>query len=123
MYLTLGGGIEVVDGAPTPVGKGLAFLPEAARAALVTGLLPTIAIFLPVLGLLMVSRVRYVHLTALLFGPQDKFPMLVGFVFVSFLLYLAPVPFLFVSGLTYVTYGVVSTVRARASANQPATET
>lgn len=107
MYLSLAKGIEVADGAPTPVGKGLAFLSENARAGLLEVLLPLLTGLLPLLGLLMVSRVRYPHVASALFSGNGKFPTLVGLVFLAFLLYLAPVPVLFLTGLGYVLWGLV----------------
>lgn len=113
MYLSLAGGIEIVEGTPTPVGRGLAGLSIEAREELQAILLPLVATFLPLLGLLMVSRVRYPHTASLLFKGPGKFPNLVGLVFVSFLLYLAPVPVLFLTGIVYVLWGLVLSPFAR----------
>ncbi len=107
MYLSLGGGIENAGGDPTPLGKGLAFLPAGVRDAIAAGLLPMLVLMLPVLGFLMVSRVRYAHLGAVLFA-RGRFPSLVKFVFAALLLYLAPVPVLFVTGVVFVAHGVLA---------------
>ncbi|MFT5049011.1 MAG: CDP-diacylglycerol--serine O-phosphatidyltransferase [Chlamydiales bacterium] len=107
MFLSLRGGIEVADGAATPVGKGLAFLPQAFRESCAGVLLPSIMIMLPLLGLLMVGRTRYVHLGSRLLSGGGAFKSLVTFVFVAQLLYLAPVPMLFMTGLVYVGWGLV----------------
>ena len=107
MYLSLGGGIEVSDGAPTPVGRGLAFLPEAWRANGSAILLPTILLMLPALGLLMVGRVQYPHLGSWFLARRGAFKSLVLLVFAVQLLYLAPVPVLFLTGVAYVGFGFV----------------
>ena len=105
MCLSLGGSIEFGNGEPTPLGKGLGIVPLEAREALATGVLGLIAVLLPVLGLLMVSRVRYRHLGTLLSVRRPR--GLVVIVIVVLLLYLAPVPFLFFFGLGYVGRGLL----------------
>ena len=109
--------IEIEDGVPTPLGRTLALFPEI-QLAMPAWYLPALALLLPILGCLMVSRVRYPHTASLLFKGQGKFPNLVGLVFVFFLLYLAPVPVLFLTGIGYVLWGLVLSpfgVRARRS--------
>jgi len=108
MFLSLRGGIEIADGVTTPVGKGLAFLPPDFRASCAQVLLPGIMIMLPTLGLLMVGRTRYAHLGSRLLSGGGAFKSLVIFVFAAQLLYLAPVPVLFLTGLIYVGWGLVS---------------
>ncbi len=116
MYLSLGGTIEVAGGDPTPLGKGLEYLPQSLRNGLAVFLLPMIVVALPALGLLMVSKVRYAHVLALLFKRQGGFQNLVAFVFLALGLYLAPVPLLFAGGVFYVSHGVVvSRLRKRSS--------
>jgi CDP-diacylglycerol--serine O-phosphatidyltransferase len=119
MFLSLGGGIEVTDGDPTPVAKGLSVIPESWRAAIATALLPTIVFLLPILGLLMVSRVPYAHGASLLYRGRDRFTTLVTVVFIAFILYLAPVPVLFLTGWVYVVYGVARSIKKPA---EPAAE-
>jgi CDP-diacylglycerol--serine O-phosphatidyltransferase len=111
MYLSLMPGVEVSDGTPTPVGRGLELLPEALRTGLSGSLLPLLIAALPLLGLLMVSRVRYVHLFSALTGTSKHFFTLVALVFVAFLLYSAPVPFLFFGGYTFVCAGIIRSLR------------
>lgn len=106
MYLSLSGTIEVSDGRPTFVGKGIGFLPEGLREGLRTGLLPAVVVLLPCLGLLMVSRVRYAHLASALVRRLDRRSGLVGIVFLALLFYAAPVPMLFGCGLVYVLAGL-----------------
>jgi CDP-diacylglycerol--serine O-phosphatidyltransferase len=120
MFLSLGGGIEVADGDATPVGKGLSVIPEAWRTSIAAALLPIIVFLLPILGLLMVSRVRYAHGSSLLVRG-DRFTTLVTIVFVVFVLYLAPVPVLFATGWVYVTYGVVRSLKKPAEPREEST--
>jgi len=102
MYLSLGGSIEVEAGEPTPLGRGLQVLPLAWREALTTYLLlPTLLMLLPLLGLLMVSRVRYVHMVSAITSRQGVEGLVVIVLFVLGL-YLAPVLFLFGFGVFYV---------------------
>ncbi|MEM9803143.1 MAG: CDP-alcohol phosphatidyltransferase family protein [Planctomycetota bacterium] len=112
MFLSLGGTIEAPGGEPTPLGRGLEVVPLAWRDALTRFLLlPTILVMLPALALLMVSRVRYIHMGSLLGGAQSR-SALVPLVFGALGLYLAPVLFMFLSGLIYVGWGLwVSWVR------------
>ncbi len=115
MFLSVSGAIEVSDGRTTPVGKGMEFLPLWLKSGLLNVLLPTILVALPLLGLLMVSRVRYSHAAALLFRSNARFPALVKVVFVAFALYLAPVPVLFLAAVVYVGHGLVRAWLARGS--------
>lgn len=106
MFLSLGGAIETVGGEPTPLGRGLEFIPLSWRAAMTqTLLLPMILVLLPGLALLMVSRVRYVHLATKLSGNSNK-RTLIPIVFIALGLYLAPVLALFLFGLGYVGFGL-----------------
>lgn len=121
MYLSLSGAIEISDGRPTPVGRGMQFLPGWLTDGLLAVLLPTTLVALPVLGLLMVSHVRYSHAAAVLFARNARFPALVRVVFMAGGLYLAPVPVLFGVGVAYVLHGVVRHAlqrRARARARR-----
>ncbi len=119
MFLSLGGAIETSDGSPTPVGRGLQYIPLAWREALTdTLLIPTITLMLPGLALLMVSRVRYAHFATRLGQSQDR-RLLVPIVFVMLGLYLAPTLSLFTFGLAYVGWGLWSAAvgRGRAGAS------
>jgi len=113
LYLSLRGTIEVDAGGATPVGRGLQFLPLGLRQALAAWVAPALLFALPGLGLLMVSRVRYAHAAAILLGGSTRFSVLVKFVFVSFALYLAPVPVLFVTAVVYVGGGLARHLLAR----------
>ena len=106
MFLSLGGGIETDTGGPTPLGRGLEILPIGWRDALTDYLLlPTILLLLPTLGLLMVSRVGYPHLSSWLGKVQSR-RVLVPMVFGALGLYLAPVLVLFLIGPCYVGWGL-----------------
>ncbi|QDV08574.1 CDP-alcohol phosphatidyltransferase [Planctomycetes bacterium Poly30] len=106
MFLSLGGAIETVGGEPTPLGRGLEFIPLAWRTAMTqTLLLPMVLVMLPGLALLMVSRVRYVHLATKISGNGTK-RGLIPIVFIVLGLYLAPVLSLFLFGLGYVGFGI-----------------
>jgi CDP-diacylglycerol--serine O-phosphatidyltransferase len=56
---------------------------------------PLLLLWMPLLGLLMVSRIRYPHGLALLSSERSNFFNLVAIVFIAGALYLAPVPLLF----------------------------
>jgi CDP-diacylglycerol--serine O-phosphatidyltransferase len=113
MILSLGGGIEREDGRPTIVGKGVGMLAPEVRDGIVAVLLPSLVVLLPVLGLLMVSRVRYAHAASFLFRRRARFVNLVFIVFAGLLLTTAPVPLLFVSSLVYVGWGLVGSIAHR----------
>lgn len=98
--------IEVDDGTPTPLGKALAlFFPEI-KLFVPWWYLPALALLLPVLGFLMVSRIRYPHLVDRL-TRRGSFFALVYVVFGAFLFFAAPIPILFLSFHAYVLYGLV----------------
>lgn len=121
MYLSLGSTIEVgEEGSKTLVGRGIEFLPPWLLEGLRAALLPAILIALPLLGLLMVSSVRYVHAASALFQRRAGFNLLVQASFVAGGLYLAPVPALFFLGIGYVLHGVVThELRRRRAGREP----
>ncbi len=114
MYLSLGGGIEVAGGVATPVGKGVEYLPDWLCTGLADFLLPAILLSLPAIGLLMVSRIQYRHMSTYLGGARTRFPVLVKVVFLAGGLYLAPVPVLLITGILYVVSGLVTHLRGGA---------
>jgi CDP-diacylglycerol--serine O-phosphatidyltransferase len=75
-------------------------------------MLPTIASMMPLLGVLMVSRVRYTHAVSFL-TRKGSFFLLVYLVFASFLLYAAPEPVLFVAFVGFALLGVIRTLFPR----------
>jgi len=108
MYLSLGAVIEVrAAGHPTLVGRGMESLPGWLRTDLRDVLLPSILVALPLLGLLMVSRVPYTHAASAIFQRRAGFNLLVQASFFAGGLYLAPVPVLFFGGILYVLNGLI----------------
>jgi len=111
--------LEVVEGTPTPLGHVMGWARGVDWGPLLSWVPATLTVALPLLGLLMVSRVRYVHLASWLQDDRSPLFTLVTFVFAALALYLAPVPFLFLGFNTYVLYGLVqwliAAVRARRS--------
>jgi len=119
MFLSLGGSIEVEAGEPTPLGRGLQVLPQTWREALTTYLLlPTLLVLLPLLGLLMVSSVRYVHMVSSITSRQGVEGLVVIVLF-GLGLYLAPVLFLFGFGLFYVFGSLVRAFARRGRSDVP----
>lgn len=98
--------LEVDDGSPTPLGRLFSFFPELRIEAMPWWVLPLMAIFLPLYGSLMVSRVRYVHAVSFL-TRKGSFFLLVYLVFAAFLLFAAPIPVLFVAFQGFALFGAV----------------
>ena len=102
--------LEVVEGTPTPLGGVLGWM-EVVDWAPVLALVPVALVaLLPVLGLLMVSNVRYIHPVIFLSSGRAQFVTLVAVVFGFFLFLLAPVPFAFVLFNGFVILGLVQAV-------------
>lgn len=102
--------LETDDGTPTPMGRLFSLVPDLRLASLPDWLLPTIlpaiAVLMPCLGFLMVSRVRYPHAVSML-TKKGSFFTLVYLVFGAFLLFSAPIPVLFLAAHAFVWSGVV----------------
>jgi len=108
MYLILRTpAIEQADGTVTPVGKLVGLVSSRDWTPLLSWMPHYLAFSLPVIGLLMVSRIRYAHLGALLTRDRSTFVTLVGVVFVAFGLYLAPAPFVFVAFNGFLLFGLL----------------
>lgn len=109
--------LEANEGTPTPTRRFLQGIDYDSSA--VAGLLewmPRLAVIaLPILGLLMVSHVRYPHFANLISLDRLSFFQLVGIVFGAFLLYLAPVPVLFLVFNGFVVLGLFSRLRGRSN--------
>ena len=118
MYLALRHpDLEKSDGVLTPLGGVLKLLPDLRMSDQLVWFLPVIGLMLPVLGLLMVSRVRNVHMTSYVTG-RGQFVTLVTVVVAAVLLWTFPVPALFLVFNGYVVYGLLRAlfVRRRAGA-------
>jgi CDP-diacylglycerol--serine O-phosphatidyltransferase len=97
--------LEVDDGTPTPLGQALSLFREW-NLAPPSWFLPALALMLPLLGFLMVSRVPYAHFTSML-TRKGSFFALVYVVFGAFLFFAAPIPMLFIAFNGFVVFGVV----------------
>jgi len=107
MFLTLREPrVELEEGNQTWVGMMLSLVPQLREPSVIKWFVPAIAAMLPMLGFLMVSRVRYVHAVSLLTRKRSFF-MLVYLVFAAFLFFAAPVPMLFVAFNAFVLAGVL----------------
>ncbi len=106
--------LEREEGTPTWLHRMLSFM-ERLDWQPVLGWVPTLLVCsLPVLGILMVSNVRYVHAVSYLTSGRGSFFSLVGVVFALILFYLAPVPLLFALFLSFTLSGFLAPVLARA---------
>jgi len=107
--------LETSEGTATPTRRFLQLVDYApAEWAGLLEWLPRLGILmLPLLGLLMVSHVRYPHLANMVAARKRSFFALVATVFGAFLLYLAPVPVLAVCFHAFVLSGLVRFVVAR----------
>lgn len=121
MYLALRHpDLERSDGVLTPLGGLLKHLPDLRMSPSLVGFLPAIGILMPILGLLMVSRVRNVHMTSYL-TERGQFVTLVGVVVAAVSLWLVPAPALFVVFNGYVLYGLARALVARRPSGERAT--
>jgi len=98
--------IETADGTITPVGKLVGVLGTRDWTPLLSWMPHYLAISLPVIGLLMVSRVRYVHMASWITRDRSTFLTLVAVVFVAIGLYLAPAPMVFLAFNGFLLHGV-----------------
>lgn len=115
--------MEQSEGTITPLGAVLRWFPEIDRSPNLVIFLPFLAVLLPVLGLLMVSRVRYVHMFSSLTG-RGQFVTLVAVVVSALFLHLAPVLAVFLVFQGYVWFGLAKSIarRPRAPAPRPPAE-
>ena len=113
MSLTITGSIEGTGSETTLVGQALAGIPEETRASLAAGLRVVTLLMLPVLGLLMVSRVPYSHAFSALVAARGRWAM-VRLVVLLLVLYVAPVPTLFALGWLYFGNGLLKAARGGA---------
>jgi len=113
MYLSLRNpALERTDGTLTPLGAILRWFPQIDKSPFLSWFLPVFVAMLLCLGLLMVSRVRYVHMFSAITG-RGRFVTLVGVVFSAFCLFVAPVPAVFIVFNSYVIVGFVRSLLGR----------
>jgi CDP-diacylglycerol--serine O-phosphatidyltransferase len=97
MYLVLRKpDLEDSEGTITPFGRVLGWMRDVDWGPWLRWVPPYLVLLLPLIALLMVSRVRYVHAVSLLTRERHPFPTFLMVVFGLFVFYLAPVPVLFV---------------------------
>jgi CDP-diacylglycerol---serine O-phosphatidyltransferase len=99
--------LENSDGTRTPIGWVMDWMREVDWTPYLSWVPPLLVLLLPFYGLLMVSRVPYSHAGAILTRERGTFYTLVGIVFAGFLLYMAPVPMMFLAANAFVLGGVV----------------
>ena len=99
--------LEQAEGTPTPTGRVMGWMREVDWTPYLSWVPPLLVLILPLYGLLMVSRVRYPHMGAILTRERGTFYTLVGIVFAGFLLYMAPVPVMFTAANGFVLVGLV----------------
>lgn len=97
--------MEVDDGTPTPFGRALALFPEL-HLPVPPWFLPGFAVFLALLGFLMVSNVRYVHLMSII-TRRGSFYSFVTIVLACVIFFAAPIPVMFIAVNTFVLVGIV----------------
>ncbi len=114
LYLTLRKpALEQADGLRTPFGDLLGLLPGLRDERVLAWSLPALLVLEVVAGLLMVSRVRYRHMTSAL-TERGQFFTLVGLVAAAIVLWMAPVPAMFLVFVGYALFGVGGAARRRA---------
>jgi CDP-diacylglycerol--serine O-phosphatidyltransferase len=99
--------LETSESTKTPVGVLMSWIQGFDWSPFLTWAPLLLALWLPVLGLLMISRIRYSHGANILTKRSSPFSALVVVVGVCFLLFLAPVPVLFVFFNGFVIVGAV----------------
>jgi CDP-diacylglycerol--serine O-phosphatidyltransferase len=105
--------LEQTEGTPTPLSRVLGWMETVEWSPILDWVPVLLMSMLPVLGILMVSRVRYLHPVSFLVRERSQFFTLVGIVFGVFLFYLAPVPFLFLLFAGFTAFGVAAPLVAR----------
>ena len=102
--------LEASEGTTTPFGRMMRWMDGVHWSPILDWVPAVLLMMLPVLGLLMVSRVRYVHAVEFMTRERRSFFTLVGLLFGAFLFYLAPVPMLFVLFNGFVLHGLLRLV-------------
>jgi len=100
--------LEIEEGTPTWLHRLLSFMREMDWSPFLDRVPAALQVMLPLVGFLMVSNLRYVHGISYLTSRGGQFVTLVLFAFSLILLYLAPVPILFLSVMAFVLSGLVA---------------
>jgi phosphatidylserine synthase len=98
--------LELDEGTSTPFGKLMGWMKDVDWSPTLFQLPIVLTAMLFVLGVLMVSHIRYVHVVSALTRDRGQFITLVGIVFGLFLFYLAPVPALFLTFNAFWVFGL-----------------
>jgi CDP-diacylglycerol--serine O-phosphatidyltransferase len=104
--------LEIEEGTPTWTHRLLGFIREVDWTPYLDHVPTFLVALLPLLGLLMVSNIRYVHGISYIASRGGQFLTLVAVVFALILFYLAPVPILFLTAMAFLLSGLVSGPRA-----------
>ena len=99
--------LEMIAGTKTPLGVALAWTEGVDMGKLLFWVPSYLMLLLPLLGLLMVSRVRYVHVASRLMHGRSQFVTLVKVASFAIVFYLAPVPVIFTIFTGFVLYGLI----------------
>ncbi len=99
--------LEMSAGTKTPLGFVIGWIQGVDLDKVIFWVPSYLLILLPLLGLLMVSRVRYVHVMSRLTHGSSQFVTLVKVIGAAVLFYLAPVPVLFGAFSGFVLYGLI----------------
>jgi CDP-diacylglycerol--serine O-phosphatidyltransferase len=99
--------LEVSEGTPTPFSRVIQLLEGFSWDPFLNRVPLVLIAWLPILGLLMVSELRYLHGAYFLTRARSHFFTLVWLVFATFLLFLAPVPILFLAFNSFAVLGVL----------------
>ncbi len=99
--------LEMSAGTKTPLGIVLSWTQGVDLEAMLFWVPTYLMFLLPILGLLMVSRVRYVHVASKLTHGRSQFVTLVKVASGAIFFYLAPVPVLFAAFSGFVLYGLI----------------
>lgn len=110
--------LERVDGTPTPFHRLLVGMDAVNWQPILSWVPALLAVMLVACGVLMVSRVRYVHVVSMLFGDRHHFVVLVWVVFALLLFMLAPVPALFLVFNSFAFLGLIQPLLVRRRARR-----
>lgn len=112
--------LEMTGDQRTPVGVIMGWIQGFDWSPFLSWAPVLLVIWMPVLGLLMISRVRYAHGANLITDRSSPFSALIVVLLLCFVLYLAPVPVLFLVFNGFVVYGLVRKLTGpKSHAEQP----